>query len=220
MTLCADCGKSTGRPIARFCDPCRPRHRGKRPRWVWTEGRIAYVREHYRSDRGVPPKVAKALGFPRHVVSKKAAELGITRDLDKRRWTEAEESFLMEHAGTRTLQWMAKRLGRTLASVALKIKREHLSRRVSEGYTLRELELCFGVSHRVIRAWVEQGRLRQKKRGIYFGAREAWAVTDGDLLRFVLEHPTAFDLHRVDQHWFMGLVRGSVEKAMRRAEAA
>ncbi|MGE3152102.1 MAG: hypothetical protein AB7G48_11010 [Nitrospiraceae bacterium] len=44
-------------------------------------------------------------------------------------------------------------------------------------------------------------------------------MTDADLLRFITEHPLAFQLRKVDQFWFMDLVTngGLVRKALQTA---
>ena len=47
-------------------------------------------------------------------------------------------------------------------------------------------------------------------------ARDAWAVTDADLVRFITEHPLAFRLDKVNQTWFMDLITsgGLLRKAL------
>lgn len=219
--MCADCRKPTSRPLAKYCDGCRWKHRGKRPMYVWTPEKDAVMREKYDGRIGCSEPIAHAFGWPAWVIKRRAATLGLTKPKPRRDWTPEEEAFLLEHAGTRHVNWIAKKLGRTLASVAMKLKHEHMSRAIREGYTMRELETCFGVDHRAISRWVHSGKLQVQKRG-YDTDRDAWAVTDAALVRFIMDNPMAFELRRVDQLWFMDLITGGgvLRRALHSAEDA
>jgi hypothetical protein len=100
--------------------------------------------------RGRPAEIAAVFVWPVWVIKKRAAALGLSYPVDRKDWTAEETNFLLDHAGTRTSHWISKQLKRSETSVVLKFKRMKISRRVSDGYTLRELELCFGVDHRSI----------------------------------------------------------------------
>ncbi|MEO8602654.1 MAG: hypothetical protein ABI629_08765 [bacterium] len=221
---CADCPASITRPHARYCDACRWNHRGKPAKYLWTPERDRILRERYDSHvRGRADEIAAGFGWPKWVVSKRAIALGLSRpswETTRRDWTEEEERFLVANAGRRHVHWMAKQLKRSLTSVVLKIKRMKISQRWREGYTLRELVLCFGTDHHVIERWVREERLKVRKRGTD-RERDAWFVTDADILRFVLEHPLTFELRKVDQLWFMDLITGGavIRKALGIAEA-
>lgn len=211
VALPGSCESGCGSPrqglCARFCAPCA-RQRKRRPsKYQWTEHRLSELRRLYRpAARGAAKAIAASWNWPSWVVKRKASELGLSRPRpDRRPWIEKEEAFLFEHCGQRTVPWMAKSLRRTVTSVALKIKRLKLRRAFTEGYTLRELELCFGVDHRRIERWIAAGQLQGERRGNGH-ARDGWAFTDADLWRFMVAHPTAFELAKVDQVWFMGLV--------------
>ena len=235
---CGDCGRPfIGGPYAKTGPCCRWRHRGRKPKkYVWTLERDQVLRERYDpKTRGAIAALAAAIGWPAWVLKKRAATLGLTRSMDRRDWTPEEEAFLWEHGGTRTTHWIAKRLGRSETSVVLKFKRLQISRRVKDGYTLRELVLCFGTDHKVIERWVREGKLVSIKRGRPPAnghtpdirrrgtdrPRDAWAVSDADILRFITTHPMAFRLDKVDQVWFMDLVTsgGRLRKALADEEA-
>lgn len=219
---CLDCGAQLARPHARYCDGCRWRHRGKHRKYNWTPEQDRAIREAWLAQ--IPRRshlLAERWGIPRWAVTHRAVALGVTRPDPRRQdWTADEEAFLWANAGHRHARWIARKLGRTLASVVLKMKRMRLRRAVREGYSLRELELCFGVDHHVIRRWVREGWLEVEKRG-YETARDAWAVTDAALLRFIAEHPMAFELRRCDQRWFMDLILSGalVRRALAQLEA-
>lgn len=216
---CSDCGRAVKRHCARFCDGCRWRHRGKPAKWVWTPERDALLRQRYDGRKGCAVALARALAFPRSAVTRRAQELGLTvRATDRREWTRADVAFLEEHAGARVAGWIARKLGRPLSSVTNKIKRLKLSRAIRDGYTLRDLELCFGVDHHAIDGWIRQGWLVGERR--HGGAtpafsRDAHRFSDRDVLRFIREHPTAFALQRVDQTWFLDLVLGGERASWR-----
>jgi hypothetical protein len=218
---CADCAAPfVGTAPARYCPACRWKHRGrKEKKYSWTPERDAYLREHYDSRvRGRAAAIGARYGWPAWVVRRRAGELGLAHPwpADRRDWTEEEETFLLNHAGSRHVNWMAKQLGRSITSVVLKLKRMKISRCWREGYTLRELELCFGTDHHVIERWVREGKLEIRKRGTE-RERDAWLVTDAQILRFIQNHPLAFRLDKVDQVWFLDLVLagGLIRRALR-----
>jgi hypothetical protein len=203
----ADCGRPAEGRQARYCPPCRAQRKKKQPKWRWTQAADSVLRSSYVSHgRGVAREVARRLGFPRWVVSRRAGELGLTRPQQERLWTEAEVSFLLEHAGIRPVSWLARELSRPLSSVSSKMKRERIRMGIREGYTLRDLELCFGEDHHVIERWVREGKLHVGRRYGNGSERDPWHVTDGAVATFIIEHPTTFRLDRVDQTWFLGLV--------------
>ena len=88
--------------------------------------------------------MVRETGFPRWQLKKRAASLGLTMHQDKRPWTAEEIEMLEGWLGKFSAGTIAKRLGRTESSVVLKIKRLAVSRRVCNGYTMRDLEACLG----------------------------------------------------------------------------
>lgn len=210
---------------ARYCPGCRWKHRGRRrTKYFWTQERDELLRRHYD---GFPKRrkqrAAQALGFPGWAAQKRAVYLGLTKPTDRRKWSMQEETFLFEHAGTRTVHWMAKKLGRSVSCTVLKFKRMKISRRLREGYTMRELELCFGVDHRLIMSWIKKGWLKERRRPERHDRweRRSLCVTDEDLLHFIQAHPMEFHLHKVDQFWFMDLITAGrlVQMALESAKA-
>lgn len=228
---CGDCRRPfVGGPYAKTGPCCRWKHRGRKPKkYVWTPERDQALRERYDSKtRGAIAALAAAIGWPDWTIKKRAGQLGLTQPADRKDWTHEEVTFLWNHAGTRHSHWIAKQLGRSEASVVMKLKHMQISRRVKDGYTLNELELCFGTDHHVIERWVREGKLVSAPRGRAPDdappairrrgterPRDAWAVSDADVLRFITEHPTAFRLDKVDQFWFMDLITsgGLLKKA-------
>lgn len=203
------CGRLfVGGPHARLGPCCRWKNRrgGKAKKYDWTPERDQVLRDRYDPHtRGAIAKLAGMIGWPAWALKKRAAALGLVRPGNRRNWTPDEVTFLWNHAGTRSSHWIARQLKRPESSVVMKFKHMQISRRVRDGYTLRELVLCFGVDHHVIQRWLQQGKLPGRRRGTE-RERDAWAVTESDVLRFLTEHPMEFRLDRVDQFWFMDLI--------------
>jgi hypothetical protein len=229
---CRDCHRPfLGTAPARYCPACRWKHRGRKAKkYVWTPERDQVLRERYDGrKKGNAAALARAIGWPSWVIKKRASVLGLCHPVERKDWTLEEATFLWDHGGTRTTHWIAKQLKRSETSVVMKFKRLKISRRVYDGYTLRELTLCFGTDHHVIERWVREGKLvshpvgrpraedppdvrrRDTRRPL-----QPWAVTDADLLRFITEHPLAFRLDKVEQTWFMDLITsgGLLRKAL------
>lgn len=189
-------------------------------RYEWTPDRDEVLRARYDSRiKGRAKDLARALGVPKWAVTKRAAELGLSSPrgefFDAREWTAEEDRKLIAWAGERSLRAIARRLGRTHNAVRNRMRRLKVSCRVSEGYTLRELELCFGVGHRTITRWIDRGWLEADRRD-EDGEHPAYQVREVAILRFVQEHPLAFELRRVDQTWFLDLMTsgGVIKKAI------
>ena len=224
---CVECGAvfegARADSPAKFCPGCRPKAMAalqrrsweRRKKYAWTVARDELLRSRYDGHvKGRSAEIGRALGWPSWVIKKRAAALGLTRDwpANRRAWTRQEESFLRRSAGHFSLHYMARKLNRTDTQVAIKCKRLAVSTRARDGYTMRHLELCFGVDHHTISKWIRTGWLPNRRRDEFEPnedpARRSMCLTDRDLKRFILEHPTAFELRRVDQEWFMGLILG------------
>lgn len=177
----------------------------------WTSERDALVRSRYDSRvRGRAAEIARSLGWPVWVVKKRARELCLLGPRARwQDWTSSEVAFLETHAGTRHVHWIAQKLKRSETSVILKLKRLHISRRIREGYNMRDLELCLGLDHRKIEALVASGKLDAEREGRVHG--QPWLFTHGAVRNFVRRYPNDFRLDRVDQLWFLDLVfRGHI----------
>ena len=221
---CEGCGRDylCGRH-SRWGPCCRWRHRGRKPKkYIWTPERDAYLKARYDGRvKFRAADVAAKLEWPTWQIKKRAAALGLCYPADRRDWTKKEEGFLRWHAGTRTDHWMSKQLRRSLAAVVMKLKHMRISRLVRKGYTLRDLELCFGIDHHGIERWVKEGKLQIRKRHTK-RPRDTWYVTEQQILTFLQHHPMAFRLDKVDQRWFMDLVLdgGLIRQALASAKAA
>ncbi len=171
------------------------------------------MRAHYHGglhERGrVIRELKRQTGFPRWYVKRQAQRLGLTMHPDRRPWTPDEMETLDKLLGKVSVATMAKRLKRTETSVVMKIKALGHSRRVSEGYTIRDLELSLGEDHQKIRRWIENGWLRDGIQGANHrggNGHDTHRFSDKQILDFVKVHPQEINLGRVDQVWFLDLV--------------
>jgi hypothetical protein len=159
--------------------------------------------------------MVRVTGLPRWYIKRQAARLGLTMKMDRKPWTQAELNLLERFVGRLSAATMAKRLHRPESSVVNKLKRLGTSRRVREGYTMRDLEQCLGEDHHKISAWIANGWLRDRLQGTRRhggNGKDIHRIGEKDILRFLKNHPQEINLGKVDQVWFLDLVllRGRV----------
>jgi hypothetical protein len=83
------------------------------------------------------------------------------------------------------------------------------SRRVRDGYTMRELELCLGRDHHKIAGWIKNGWLQDRVQGTRRHNRngnDIHRIREKDILNFIRNHSQEINLGKVDQVWFLDLV--------------
>lgn len=85
--------------------------------------------------------------------------------MDRRPWTQAELKIVEHLVGRVSAATIAKRLSRPESSVVNKLKRLETSRRVRDGYTMRDLEQCLGEDHHKTSIWIANGWLRERLQG-------------------------------------------------------
>jgi hypothetical protein len=195
-------------PAAKRCPNCRYMGRAgsSRPaKYRWTAERDELLRERYDSRvKGRAAEIAAGFGWPKWVVTRRAQVLAIAH-VKEARWTSDQDAFLLEHAGVRTPKWIAKRIGRTLTAVLVRLKRLHISRRVHDGLTCHDVALCFGIDGHAVAHWIEQGKLTAKRRGTD-RENDPYVIQPQAIRQFVRRYPSGFRLDKVDQLWFMDLV--------------
>lgn len=218
---CVNCGDTIeeGRrdraPIeAKYCLKCRAeRRRRAKLKYNWLPQHDAYMLVHYHGglhQRGrVIRELMRQTGFPRWYVKRQAQRLGLTMHPDRRPWTDQELDTLDKLLGKVSAATIAERLKRTETSVVMKIKALGHSRRVSEGYTIRDLELCLGEDHHKIQKWIAAGWLHNGLHGTRANngnGDEVHHFSEKQILNFIKAHPQEISLGKVDQMWFLDLV--------------
>jgi len=154
-------------------------------------------------------ELAWQTGFARWFIKRQARRLGLTMHQDRRPWTAQEFDTLDRLLGKVSAGTIAKRLGRSETSVVMKIKTLGHSRRITEGYTMRDLEDCFGEDHHKIQRWIANGWLRDRLQGTKRhdgNGHDIHRFREDDLLEFLKRHPQEINLCKVDGIWFLDLV--------------
>jgi len=199
---------------ATYCLMCRTeRRRRANLKHIWRPEYDDYLKAHYYGGLNrrfqVLNRMIRETGLPRWYIKRRASRLGLTMHQDRRPWTIAEEAIVERLVGKVSALTIAKRLKRTEASVVLKIKRMGLSRRVRNGYTMRDLEECLGESHKKIQRWIENGWLRDRLQGTQRNngnGRDIHRFRESAILDFIRRHPEELNLGKVDSIWFLDLV--------------
>jgi len=209
-------GRRYGQPprVANFCLKCRAeRRRCAKVKYGWRPEFDEHLKAHYYGGLNrrfrVLNRMVRLTGVPRWYIKRQAARLGLTMHFDRKPWAATEVDLLERLVGNVSTASIAKRLGRPENSVVTKLKRMGTSRRVREGYTMRDLELCLGEDHHKIARWIAAGWLRDNGQGTRRhdgNGKDIHRIREEDILNFVRNHPQEFNLGKVDQTWFLDLV--------------
>jgi hypothetical protein len=200
--------------LAKYCLKCRvERRRRAKMKYVWRPEFDQHLKAHYNGGLNrrfrVLNRMMRLTGLPRWYIKRRAVCLGLTMHIDRRPWTSAEVDLLERLVGTVSTASIAKRLGRPENSIVTKLKRMSTSRRVRDGYTMRDLELCLGEDHHKIQGWIAAGWLRDGLQGTRRhdgNGKDIHRISEKDILNFVRNHPQELNLGKVDQMWFLDLV--------------
>jgi hypothetical protein len=133
----------------------------------------------------------------------------LTMHPDRRQWIDQELETLDKLLGKASAATIAKRLKRTETSVVMKIKALGHSRRVTEGYTIRDLELCLGEDHHKIQKWIVIGWLHygfQGERRSNGNDHDIHRFSAKQILAFIRTRPQEINLGKVDQICFLDFV--------------
>lgn len=199
---CRECASERGCPKDQLCHSCRIRSiANRRKRHLWSPQLDQELRRVYRTARtrnalieGIT-HLQRLTEFPRSVIVSRAAGLGLTSRRGEP-WAVHELAALCSKAGTRSVSDIARHLKRSYYSVKGQLCRLRLSARVIDGYSQDDLQNLLGVSSRRVRRWVNLKWLTVQ------GGR----ISERDLIRFLQRHPNEYQLNRVEEAWFKGLM--------------
>jgi len=108
-----------------------------------------------------------AVGMPKKQISKRFAK-----------WTEAEDSYLLDFAGQHTLERIARHLGRTYPAVRARLRGYKIQSRHNQGFlSAAELAKEYNCSCHRIRVALKEGKIK----GVFDKKRNRWAVDLADL---------------------------------------
>src|SRR5260370_10972428 len=209
-------GRRQGQPplLAKYCLKCRAeRRRHARVKYTWLPEYDAYLKAHYFGGLNrrfqVLTRMVRMTGLPPWYIKRQAARLGLTMKMERRPWTQAELDLLEKPIRRVSSATIAKRLRRPESSVVNKLKRLGTSRRVRDGYTMRELELCLGEDHHKIAGWITNGWLHDRLQGTHRhngNGNDIHRIRKQNIFAFIRNHPQKINLGKVDQTRVLDLV--------------
>jgi hypothetical protein len=129
------------------------------------------------------------------VILSRAEALGLAF-CAKRPWTEAEVESLREDLGTLSKSQIARRLSRSYSSVKAQATKMMLSARVSADYSQQDVEQLLGAGRKRVCQWISNGWLQLQ------GGR----ITERSLKKLLRLHAEEYQLNRVDEAWFKGML--------------
>jgi hypothetical protein len=139
--------------------------------------------------------IQRLSGFTRVVILSRAEVLGLSFAM-RRPWNKTEVESLRAGLGTLSQSQIARRLGRTYYSVKAQVARMSLSARVSADYSQQDVEQVLGVGSKRVCQWIRNGWLHLLE----------GRITERSLQTFLHVHPEAYQLNRVDEAWFKGML--------------
>lgn len=189
-------------------------------RHAWTSSPQidAVIRRVYTGDPAARDvaRLAATLGRPRWWVSKRAVRLGLVVPRFRAPpWSEAEDAIVREaaHLAPSGLRQRLARAGfdRTETAIVVHLKRLGADRSDPGATSAGGLADLMGVDRGTVTAWIAKGWLVAKRRGTARTAAQGgdeWRIGYRDVRRFVIDHPTAVDLRKVEPVWFIDLLAG------------
>lgn len=217
-STCETCGETTGCRRAKWCDKHRPAP-GKTRRYKADARTAEMIREAYalgaaarkpgEKGKAYVTCLAKKLGWPYWALQKEAQRLGVTR-IKADDWSEEELEILQRNAHwtPSTIRQRLKSAGYLRSITAISMKRTRLNLFKSHDY-MSPFDLaknCFGVAQDVVARWIKRGWLRAMERKDTERGDNCYWIKQQWVYDFVVKHPLAFDLRKVDQLWFIDLL--------------
>lgn len=217
--LCAgaECASRVVMKYGRYCDPCRSKARRKHKLYVSNDLidqrlRAIYLKpDRKRSGDQSVKKLAAQLKWPKWALTKRAAQLGLSRVKDLP-WCEAEIAILERFAwmSPERIRLKLKAAGYTRSATAIDIKLDRAAARQNTPYlTANALALLFGIDRHCVARWIKLGYITARRRGTdrhEGNGGDMYQIHENDVRAFVFARPLEFDIRKVDQLWFLDLV--------------
>lgn len=156
-------------------------------------------------------KLARELHWPKWVINRRARILGLARPRGPE-WSDQEVSILEKYAHL-TNEGVQKKLDeagfhRTITAIRFRIQHLRL-RKNGPFYTASSVAECFGVDHHCVTRWIRMGYLKSKQRGTVRTKQQGGdtlLIHEKDIRKFIINHPTQFDIRKCDQLWLIDLL--------------
>jgi hypothetical protein len=154
-------------------------------------------------------KFCSSFRIPRTAVMNRARKLGLNTVRPFKPWTDKEKEALRKLAGLLGIYTIAKRLGRSPYAIKNQLSQMNLTAQLTDGYTIRQLQLLLGVPNRSIQMWVNTKALHMDL--------DKERITESSVREFVRHNLFEFSFRKVDESWMKSLL--STQRAKREQHA-
>jgi hypothetical protein len=154
-------------------------------------------------------KFCSSFRIPRTAVMNRARKLGLNTVRPFKPWTDKEKEALRKLAGLLGIYTIAKRLGRSPYAIKNQLSQMNLTAQLTDGYTIRQLQLLLGVPNRSIQMWVNTKALHMDL--------DKERITESSVREFVRHNLFEFSFRKVDETWMKSLL--STQRAKREQHA-
>ena len=167
---------------------------------VWTDEEIKILKE--LADKYHYTEIAKIMGKTENAIYLKARKLGITFIQDRRKWTVEEETLLSDLWGVKSIEYIAKKMKRTVFSIKVKAVRMELGPMIRNNYdviTISDMVDLLNVSRdRITDSWVKLG-LKLKKTKLT-NKMSYYTISWKDLMDFLETNQNEWDSRNVEKN--------------------
>ena len=167
---------------------------------AWTEEEIKVLKE--LSDKYHYTEIAKITGKTENAIYLKARRLGITLIQDRRKWTVEEETLLSDLWGVKSIEYIAKKMKRTVFSIKVKAVRMGLGAMIRNNYdviTVSDMVDLLNVTRdRITDRWVKLG-LKLKKIKLT-NKMSYYTINWKDLMDFLETNQNEWDSRNVEKN--------------------
>jgi hypothetical protein len=171
--------------------------------------------------RGAVAALADELRVPRHWLSKRALELGLTMPHKKEPpWSDAEIALMAKaplHDLKRASVFFAERgFARSPTAIGCRAKRLDLSRRAARStYSSHAVAKLLGVDSKTVGAWILAGDIaapRRPDQRLPQQGGSSFDIEPAELRRFILANLERIDLRKVEKFAFVALIAARAEE--------
>jgi len=213
QVACAACECYPSKLILGLCPECRMKVVRPPAKYQWTADMDDQLRQVYRRTgrkklvlSAELTKFCSAFRLPRTAVMNRARRLGLNIVRPFKPWTHEEKEGLRKLTGLLGVNTIAKRLGRSPYAIKNQLSQMNLTAQLTDGYTIRQLQLLLGVPNRNIQMWLTTRALHMDL--------DKERITEASVREFVRHNLFEFSFKRVDESWMKSLL--STQRAERR----
>ena len=216
QVACAACECYPSKLILGLCPECRMKVVRPPAKYQWTADMDDQLRQIYRRTgrkklvlSAELTKFCSTFRLPRTAVMNRARRLGLNIVRPFKPWTHEEKEGLRKLTGLLGVNTIANRLGRSPYAIKNQLSQMNLTAQLTDGYTIRQLQLLLGVPNRSIQMWLTTRALHMDL--------DKERITEASVREFVKNNMYEYSFRRVDEPWLKSLL-GTQRATRRRAE--